>query len=263
MERLQTLFSRLKDEGRSGLACYFTAGDPDFATCLALLGGLAEAGADLIELGLPFSDPVADGEAIQAAHIRALASGQTVARTLELVRTLRATDETTPLVLMGYLNPVFRYGETFFTDAAAAGVDGLILVDLPLEHRARWDKAARAAGLALIRMSAPTTPDDRLAALLDGAQGFLYHVSLNGTTGAARCAPDAVRGALTRIHAQSPLPVAVGFGIRSPEQVGELAGAAELIVVGSHLVDTLARSGHAATLNEVRKLAAPLREKAD
>lgn len=260
MTRLTDFFARLKSEGRSGLACYFTAGDPDFSSCLALLRGLAEAGADLIELGLPFSDPVADGEAIQAAHLRALASGQTVARTLQLVQALRETDARTPIVLMGYLNPVMQYRETFFREAAEAGVDGLILVDLPAEHAEPWSQAADAKGLALIRMSAPTSSDERLKTILPGAKGFLYHVSLNGTTGAASCAPEEVGKALARIRAVSPLPIAVGFGVRSQEQVRALAGVAELIVVGSHLVDTLARHGCAAALAEVRKLAAPLRE---
>ncbi|WP_417069293.1 tryptophan synthase subunit alpha [Niveibacterium terrae] len=259
MKRLSDSFTRLESEGRSGLACYFTAGDPDFSSCLALLRGLCAAGADLIELGLPFSDPVADGEVIQAAHRRALASGQTVARTLRLVQALRETDATTPVVLMGYLNPVFQYGESFFAEAAAAGADGLILVDLPPEHAEPWSRAADAAGLALIRMSAPTSSDERLMTILPGAKGFLYHVSLNGTTGAASCAPEEVGKALARIRAQSPQPIAVGFGIRSAEQVKALNGVAEIIVVGSHLVAKLAKEGNAAALAEVRLLAAPLR----
>lgn len=260
MKRLSNTFARLRSEGRSGLACYFTAADPDYASSLALLRKLSEAGADLIELGLPFSDPVADGEEIQAAHIRALASGQTVAKTLDLVRALRETDATTPLVLMGYLNPIFQYGEAFFAEAAAAGVDGLIVVDQPPEHAEPWSRAADAEGLALIRMSAPTSSDERLREILPGAKGFLYHVSLNGTTGAASYAPAEVGKALARIRAQSPLPVAVGFGVRSPEQVKALNGIAEIIVVGSHLVAKLAREGSAAALAEVRTLAAPLRE---
>lgn len=260
MNRIDQTLARLKTEGRSGLATYFTAGDPDFATSLKLLRGLAEAGADLIELGLPFSDPVADGPTIQAAHIRARAAGQTAARTLALVAALRETDPTTPLVLMGYLNPVMQYGiERFMNDAAEAGVDGLLLVDLPVEHASPYEDAAKTAGLHLIRMTAPTSDDARLAEVLKDARGFIYHVTLTGTTGAASATAADVETAIARLRRHSPLPIAAGFGIRTPEQVRELAGTAELIVVGSRLVEVLAEQGVAAALEEVGILGAALK----
>lgn len=259
MNRIDQTLARLHREARSGLVTYFTAGDPDYASSLAMLRGLAAAGADLIELGLPFSDPVADGPTIQAAHIRARAAGQTAAHTLALVAALRETDATTPVVLMGYLNPVMQYGiEGFMTDAAAAGVDGLILVDLPIEHAPPYEDAARTAGLHLIRMTAPTSDDKRLAEVLKDARGFIYHVTLTGTTGAASATVADVETALARLRRHSRLPVAAGFGIRSAAQVRELAGKAELIVVGSSLVEVLAHAGVAATLREVQGLAAAL-----
>ncbi|MBS1210501.1 MAG: trpA2 [Proteobacteria bacterium] len=256
MKRIEHTLARLRTAGRSGLVTYFTAGDPDFDTSLTLLRGLAAAGADLIELGLPFSDPVADGPVIQAAHIRARAAGQTVALTLDLVHALRNTDAITPVVLMGYLNPVLQYGiERFMQDAAHSGVDGLILVDLPIEHIAPYDAAARAAGLHLIRMSAPTSDDARLAQILVGAGGFVYHVSVNGTTGAGAATPEDVAQAVERVHRHTVLPVAAGFGIREAAQVKALAGRCELIVVGSALVARLADQGVAAALAQVRELA--------
>lgn len=260
MNRLDTRLAELGRQQRSALVCYFTAGDPDFDACLDLLGGLADAGADVIELGMPFSDPVADGPVIQAAHLRALAAGQTVARTLAMVGRLRERDASTPLVLMGYLNPVMQYGaERFFADAAAAGVDALLLVDLPLEHEASYRALARGAGLHLIRMTAPTSDDARLAALLDNVDGFVYHVTLNGTTGAAAGSSDQVVDAVARVRRHTRLPVAAGFGIRSPEQVRALAGKVELIVVGSRLVEALADGGAPAALAAVRQLAGALR----
>lgn len=259
MNRIDQTLARLGKESRSGLVTYFTAGDPDYASSLALLRGLAAAGADLIELGLPFSDPVADGPTIQAAHIRARAAGQTAARTLALVAALRETDAATPVVLMGYLNPVMQYGiERFMNDAAEAGVDGLILVDLPIEHAPPYDDAAKTAGLHLIRMTAPTSDDKRLAEVLKDASGFIYHVTLTGTTGAASATAADVEAAIARLRRHSSLPVAAGFGIRSAAQVHELAGKAELIVVGSSLVAVLAHAGVAAALDEVRQLAAAL-----
>lgn len=259
MNRIDQTLARLRSEARSGLVTYFTAGDPDYASSLALLRGLAQAGADLIELGLPFSDPVADGPTIQAAHIRARAAGQTAARTLALVTALRETDTTTPVVLMGYLNPVMQYGiERFMNEATDAGVDGLILVDLPIEHAPPYEDAARTAGLHLIRMTAPTSDDKRLAEVLKDASGFIYHVTLTGTTGAASATAADVETAIARLRRHSSLPVAAGFGIRSAAQVRELAGKAELIVVGSRLVEVLAKSGVDAALAEVRALAAAL-----
>ncbi|WP_083385741.1 tryptophan synthase subunit alpha [Methylomonas sp. LWB] len=185
MNRLDLTLNRLRQQKRSGLVTYFAASDPDFDTSLNLLKSLATAGADIIELGLPFSDPVADGPVIQAAHIRALAAGQTTQRTLELVTKLREWDNQTPVVLMGYLNPVLQYGkDNLMQDAVKSGVDGLILVDLPLEYSGPYHEAARKAGLHLIRMTAPSSDDERLAKLLPEASGFVYHVNLNGVTGA-------------------------------------------------------------------------------
>ncbi|WP_018604973.1 tryptophan synthase subunit alpha [Uliginosibacterium gangwonense] len=260
MNRIDHTLARLRQRPRSALVSYFTAGDPDFATSLRLLQGLGAAGADLIELGLPFSDPVADGPAIQAAHIRARAAGQTAARTLELVQALRQSDAQTPVILMGYLNPVMQYGAAgFMQDAARAGVDGLILVDLPVEHMAPYHQLAQEAGLHLIRMTAPTSDDVRLEKVLQGATGFVYHVTLTGTTGAASCTAAQVETALAQVRRHTTLPLAAGFGIRTPVQVRELAGVAELIVVGSRLVEVLAAQGVEAALAEVQALAAALR----
>ncbi len=260
MNRIDTTFARLRAAQRSGLACYFTAGDPDFATSLELLCALADAGTDIIELGLPFSDPVADGPVIQAAHLRARAAGQTAIRTLELVRALRQTDTDTPVVLMGYLNPIMQYGsERFMADAAAAGVDGLLLVDLPVEYAASYRAEARAAGLHLLSMTAPTSDNARLDQVLKDASGFVYHVALTGTTGAEQCMPEDVAQAMHRLRRHTALPVAVGFGIRDGEQARALAGVADLVVVGSKLVDTLATQGMAATLRKVREFSLAVR----
>lgn len=260
MNRIDITLQQLRSEVRSGLVSYFTAGDPDFATSFNLLSGLAAAGADIIELGMPFSDPVADGSAIQAAHIRARAAGQTVARTIELVRALRICDATTPVVLMGYLNPVMQYGiDKFMADAAQAGVDGLILVDLPVEHNETCLAAARQHGIHLIRMTAPTSDDARLAQVLADADGFVYHVTLTGTTGAGRASLADISQAVARLRTHTSLSIAAGFGIRTPEQVRELAGVADLVVVGSRLVEVLAEQGVDAALREVRALASAIR----
>ncbi|MDR3438638.1 tryptophan synthase subunit alpha [Telmatospirillum sp.] len=259
MNRIDATLARLRKDTRSGLVCYFTAGDPDFVTSLELLNGLSAAGADIIELGMPFSDPVADGPTIQDAHIRARAAGQTVVRTLELVHALRATDANTALVLMGYLNPVMQYGrDRFMRDAAAAGVDGLIVVDLPVEHAAPYQAAARGSGIHLIRMTAPTSDSDRLARVLRDASGFVYHVTVTGTTGRAVWAPDDIATAVARLRTHTSVPIAAGFGIRTPEQVRQLTGIADLIVVGSRLVEVLAARGVAAALTEVGALAAAI-----
>jgi tryptophan synthase alpha chain len=256
MNRLDTTLAALKEKCSSALACYFTAGDPDFDSCLALLRCLGAAGTDIIELGIPFSDPVADGPVIQAAHLRARAAGQTLARTLELVSALRQTDQNTPVVLMGYLNPVLQYGiERFMTDASGAGVDALLLVDLPLEHATEVRPAARAAGIHIISMTAPTSDDARLAQLLKDASGFVYHVSLNGITGAAQSVAQEVGEALARVHRHTGIPVAVGFGIRTCAQASLMAQTADIVVVGSALVDTLSRDGIKAALAQVAELA--------
>jgi tryptophan synthase alpha chain len=260
MNRIDLTLNRLRQQRRSGLVTYFTAGDPDFDSSLDLLQSLAAAGADIIELGLPFSDPVADGPVIQAAHIRALAAGQTIRRTLELVARLREQDDQTPVVLMGYLNPVMQYGEdSFMQDAVKSGVDGLILVDLPLEHAGSYNEAARKAGLHLIRMTTPTSDDLRLPKLLAEASGFVYHVSLNGVTGAAACASTTISAVTAKLRKYADLPIALGFGIRDSLQLQALAGQVELIVMGTKLVETLSSHGVSTTLNQVREFAEVLK----
>lgn len=260
MTRLDRTLAALRQSGRSGLVTYFAAGDPDPAACLELLRGLGAAGADVIELGMPFSDPVADGPVLQQANVRALAGGQTLRRTLALVRDFREADAHTPVVLMGYLNPILRRGvDGFIEDAAAAGVDGLIIIDLPLEHADEIGGTARAHGLHLIRMSAPTSENARLAGLLRDASGFVYHIMLAGTTGADL--PDERRIAqdLERLRSHTRLPVAAGFGVRSPDEARLVARHADLVVVGSRLAQVLAEQGVAGALDEVRGLAAALR----
>jgi tryptophan synthase alpha chain len=255
MNRIDQALAQLRHARRSGLACYFTGGDPSYEDSLALLKAVGAAGADLIEIGIPFSDPVADGPAIQAAHIRARAGGQTLARTLALVRSLRQTDADTPVVLMGYLNPVMQYGsERFFYDASQAGVDGVVLVDLPYEHVTPYMAAAQAVGIHLVRMSAPTSDDERMGKLFVEAGGFIYHVAVTGTTGAGSGSRDDLERALVRVRRHTGLPVAVGFGVCDANQVAALAGLADLIVVGSALVEILAAEGIEATLERVRQL---------
>jgi tryptophan synthase alpha chain len=241
--RIDTRFADLRREGRAGLVTFLTAGDPDPKTALAILKALPKAGADVIELGMPFTDPMADGPAIQAAGLRALNAGQTMTKTLSMVRAFRNNDDTTPIVLMGYYNPIYIYGVArFLADAKAAGVDGLIVVDLPPEQDEELCLPALKAGLNFIRLATPTTDDKRLPAVLANTSGFVYYVSITGITGAA--APDAgkVRAAIERIKRHTRLPVAVGFGVRSAKQVREIAGGAEAVVVGSALVSAVAQS---------------------
>ncbi len=239
--RLERRFAALGRDGRAALVAFVSAGDPDPETSLAIVSGLPRAGADLIELGMPFSDPVADGPVIQAAGQRALASGASMRRTLELVRSFRARDQETPLVLMGYFNPILAMGVEAFADAAGgAGVDGLIVVDLPPEEEAELRSPADRAGLRLIRLTTPTTDEARLAEVLAGASGFVYHVSITGITGAAAPDPDAVSGAVARVRRHTALPVAVGFGIKTPEQAAAVARVADAAVVGSALVAKVA-----------------------
>ncbi|AKP89995.1 tryptophan synthase subunit alpha [Achromobacter ruhlandii] len=261
MNRLERTLADLRAAGRAGLAAYFTAGDPSYDDCLALLRGLPAAGADVIELGMPFSDPIADGPVLQRANARALKAGQTQRRTLELVAAFREEDERTPVVLMGYLNPLMRYeAASFMADAAWAGVDGLIVVDLSPEHAAGIERLARRHGIAIIRMTAPTTPDERLERVLAGASGFVYHVMLAGTTGAALPADDAIARALARVRACTPLPIAAGFGVRTAEQARAVGRHADLVAVGTRLVETLAAGGIGAALAEVRLLASAARQ---
>jgi tryptophan synthase alpha chain len=241
--RIDTRFADLEREGRAGLVTFVMAGDPDARTALAILRALPKAGADVIEIGMPFTDPMADGPAIQAAGLRALKAGQTMVKTLAMVRAFRKDDGTTPIVLMGYYNPIYIYGVTkFLNDAKAAGVDGLIVVDLPPEEDEELCLPALKAGLSFIRLATPTTDDKRLPAVLANTSGFVYYVSIAGITGAA--APDAnkVRAAVGRIKRHTALPVAVGFGVRSAKQVREIAKGAEAVVVGSALVNAVAQT---------------------
>jgi tryptophan synthase alpha chain len=238
MTRIDARFAALKREGRSGLVTFVMAGDPDPATSLAILRALPQAGADVIEVGMPFTDPMADGPAIQAAGLRALRAGQDMATTLALVRDFRAGDVVTPIVLMGYYNPIYIYGVArFLADAKAAGVDGLIVVDLPPEEDTELCLPALRAGLNFIRLATPTTDDRRLPAVLANTSGFVYYVSITGITGAAAPDADRVVEAVTRIKRHTARPVAVGFGVRDAASAAAIARGAEGVVVGSALVE--------------------------
>jgi tryptophan synthase alpha chain len=248
--RIDRRFAELKREGRAALVTFTVAGDPDPKTALSILKALPKAGADVIELGMPFTDPMADGPAIQAAGLRALEAGQTLKKTLDAVRTFRKDDGDTPIVLMGYYNPIYIYGvPRFLKDAKAAGIDGLIVVDLPPEEDDELCLPAVNAGLNFIRLATPTTDDKRLPAVLANTSGFVYYVSITGITGAA--APDVgkVKVAVDRIKRHTSLPVAVGFGVRSAAQARAIAEGAEGVVVGSALVgairDSLDKKGKA------------------
>jgi tryptophan synthase alpha chain len=268
--RIERRFAKLRAEGRAGLVAYLMAGDPDPETAARLFSGLAEAGADLVEIGVPFSDPMADGPAIQASGQRALKAGITLRKALALVRELRRRDDETPFVLMGYYNPIYRYGvEAFVRDAAAAGVDGLIVVDLPPEEDAELAGPARAAGLNFVRLATPTSDEKRLPVILENAGGFLYYVAIAGLTGTRSAGVESMRAAVARLRRFTKLPVAVGFGIKNPEQAVEVARAADAAVVGSVLVDRVAQfldaDGRAtpglvdAVLADIRALAAGIR----
>jgi tryptophan synthase alpha chain len=263
--RIDRRFAELKAKGRSALVTFLTAGDPDQETSLAILHALPAAGADVIELGMPFTDPMADGPAIQLSSQRALKSGQTMIRTLAMVRAFRATEDAVPIVLMGYYNPIYIYGvDRFLRDAKAAGVDGLIVVDLPPEEDAELCLPALAAGLNFIRLATPTTDDRRLPAVLANTSGFVYYVSITGITGAAMPDPARTSEAVARIKRHCRLPVAVGFGVRTAEQAAAIARGADGVVVGSALVnalkDTLDQTGKATsgTLKAVTDLVAEL-----
>ncbi|HEX3339384.1 MAG TPA: tryptophan synthase subunit alpha [Pseudolabrys sp.] len=241
--RIEKRFAALKEERRAALVTFTMAGDPDYDTALAIAKALPKAGADIIELGMPFTDPMADGPAIQAAGLRALKSGQRMTKTLAMVREFRKEDSETPIVLMGYYNPIFIYGsDRFLSDAKAAGVDGLIVVDLPPEEDDELCLPALKAGLNFIRLATPTTDDKRLPTVLTNTSGFVYYVSITGITGAA--APDTTRvaTAVARIKRHTGLPVAVGFGVRTAEQARAIAEGADGVVVGSALVDALRNS---------------------
>ncbi|HEX5452615.1 MAG TPA: tryptophan synthase subunit alpha [Stellaceae bacterium] len=270
MSRIAHRFAQLRAEGRAGLAIYLTAGDPDPETSFELLSGLAGAGADLIEIGMPFSDPMADGPAIQAAGQRALKAGMTLRRTLAMLRRLREHDADTPYVVMGYYNPIYRYGaEMFARDAVAAGVDGAIIVDLPPEEDAELAGPARTAGLDIVRLATPTSDSARLPTIVEHASGFIYYVAIAGITGTRSAAADSVRTAVARLRGVTALPVAVGFGIKTPAQAAEVARAADAAAVGSAVVERLALNLDAdnrakpglveAVLAEVRALAEGVR----
>jgi tryptophan synthase alpha chain len=241
VSRIEERFIALRREGRAGLVTFLTAGDPDADTSARLFAGLAAAGADLIEIGMPFSDPMADGPVIQEAGQRALKQGMTLRGTLAMVRELRRADDATPIVLMGYYNPIYRYGaEKFSRDAVAAGVDGVIIVDLPPEEDLELTRPARAVGLDFVRLATPTSDDRRLPAIVERASGFIYYVAIAGITGTRSADAASVAAAVTRLRRFTDLPVAVGFGIRTPEQAAEVARAADAAVVGSSLVQRLA-----------------------
>lgn len=274
MTRIDRRFAELKREGRAGLVTFITAGDPDYDASLAILKALPRAGADIVELGMPFSDPMADGPAIQASSQRALAAGQTMKKTLSIVKYFRQNDNSTPLVLMGYYNPIYIYlVDRFVADAVEAGADGLIVVDVPPEEDAELRPIAIAAGLNFIRLATPTTDAQRLPAVLANTSGFVYYVSIAGITGTK--APDLAEVAahVGRIKTHTELPIAVGFGVKTEEQVSKLAGVAEGVVVGSALVTAVAESldkdGNATRATErdvlglVERLAAALRHPAE
>jgi len=238
--RIDARFAQLKKERRSAFVTFLMAGDPDPATSLAIIKALPKAGADVIEIGMPFTDPMADGPAIQAAGLRALKAGMTLKKTLALGRDFRKDDDATPLVLMGYYNPIYIYGvDQFLADAKSAGVDGLIVVDLPPEEDSELCVPAMKAGLNFIRLATPTTDDKRLPAVLANTSGFVYYVSVTGITGSASADSGAVGEAVARIKRHTALPVCVGFGIRTPEAAAAIAAKADGAVVGSALVDAL------------------------
>lgn len=238
--RIERRFAALKAEGRGALVTFVTAGDPDPETALELVKGLPGAGADLIELGMPFSDPMAEGPTIQASSLRALNAGMTLAKTLATVRAFRQADDDTPIILMGYYNPIYIYGvERFVNDAKAAGVDGLIMVDLPPEEDEELCLPALKAGIHWIRLATPTTDDKRLPTVLNNTSGFVYYVSIMGITGTKAVPIDHVREAVTRLRRHTELPIAVGFGIRTPEDAAAVADTASAAVVGSAIVDAI------------------------
>ena len=237
MTRIDDTFARLRRDGKKAFVAYIMAGDPDRDTSLALLRGMPAAGVDIIELGMPFTDPMADGPTIQLAGQRALAAGQTLARTLDMARTFREGDAVTPIVLMGYYNPIYARGvDRFLAEAKEAGIDGLIVVDLPPEEDAELCIPAQKAGLIFIRLATPTTDDKRLPKVLQNTSGFVYYVSITGITGAAAAQTADVAPEVARIKASTDLPVIVGFGITTPDQARAIAGVADGCVVGSAIV---------------------------
>ena len=267
MSRIAARFASLKAEGRGALIPFLEAWDPDAATSLAILRGMPGAGADLIEIGCPFTDPMADGPTIQRASQRALRAGAKLSRTLAMVRDFRREDADTPVILMGYLNPILSYGpERFCVDAAASGVDGLIVVDLPTEEADMLAPFASANGLDIVRLVAPTTDAKRLPKVLDGSSGFVYYVSITGITGTRSASLADLQGALPKVRAFTDLPIAIGFGVRTPAQAAEAVQVADAAVVASALIETLAASLDAngrAGANSVRLVLDQVRGLAD
>jgi tryptophan synthase alpha chain len=263
--RIDARFAALKQENRAAFVTFVMCGDPDLATSLAIIKALPKAGADVIELGMPFTDPMADGAAVQAAGLRALKAGTTLKKTLQIVRDFRKDDNATPIVLMGYYNPIFIYGvDKFLVDAKEAGVDGLIIVDLPPEEDDELCIPAMKAGLNFVRLATPTTDDKRLPAVLANTSGFVYYVAIAGITGAAMADAGKVSAAVARIKRHTKLPVSVGFGIKTPQNAKDIAAHADGVVVGSALVDALRMSldadgkATAKTVPAVAELAASL-----
>jgi tryptophan synthase alpha chain len=241
MTRIDDTFARLKAEGKKAFVAYVMAGDPDYETSLKIVKGLPGAGVDIIELGMPFTDPMADGPTIQLAGQRALDGGQTLQKTLDMARALRAEDDRTPIVMMGYYNPIYSRGvDRFLEDAKEAGIDGLIVVDLPPEEDEELCIPAQAAGLNFIRLATPTTDDKRLPTVMRNTSGFVYYVSITGITGAAEAQAGDVGPEVTRLKAATDLPVIVGFGIKTPEAAEAIAGVADGCVVGSAIVSEIA-----------------------
>ncbi|MGI9365783.1 MAG: tryptophan synthase subunit alpha [Rhizobiaceae bacterium] len=254
-KRMTERFAKLAAENRPAFVTYFMGGDPDFDSSLAIMKGLPAAGADVIELGMPFSDPMADGPSIQAAGLRALKSGQNLPKCFEMVRAFRADDNETPIVVMGYYNPIYQYGpERFLEDAKAAGIDGMIVVDLPPEMDEELCIPALKHGLNFIRLATPTTDEKRLPKVLSNTSGFVYYVSINGITGAAAPEPQEVAASVAHIKAKTDLPICVGFGVRTAEQAAMIGRAADGVVVGSAIVSAVASSlqDGKATANTVR-----------
>ncbi|MEK6217113.1 MAG: tryptophan synthase subunit alpha [Boseongicola sp.] len=240
MTRIDAKFAALKADGKKAFVAYIMAGDPDYDTSLEIVRGLPSAGVDIIELGLPFTDPMADGPTIQLAGQRALEAGQTLEKTLELARAFRESDDTTPIVMMGYYNPIHSRGvDRFLVDAKAAGVDGLIIVDLPPEEDSELCIPAKAAGLNFIRLATPTTDDQRLPKVLQNTGGFVYYVSITGITGAANAVATDVGPEVARIKAATEIPIVVGFGIKTPEASRSIANVADGVVVGSSIVERI------------------------
>ncbi len=260
-DRITRRFKALGEEGRAGFVTFVTAGDPDYDTSLALVRGLPDAGADIIELGMPFTDPMADGPAIQASSLRALKAGASLARTLDLVHDFRQGDDGTPIVLMGYYNPIYIYGpERFIKDALDAGVDAVIVVDLPPEEDEELCIPALGAGLHFIRLATPTTDEARLGKVLTNSSGFIYYVSITGITGTKSFSTSTVTAAIGRLRRNTDLPIAVGFGIKTPDQAAEVARIADAVVVGSALVSRIADGDDAAAvLDYVGELAQSVR----